>query len=78
MSSADDLMERLKTERDEIALKVHLASMELKDEWEELETKWDQFSSRAGFDKTADGVESAVELLGDELKRGYARLRKAL
>ena len=34
------LWERLKTQRDELRLKAHLASAELKDEWEELEDKW--------------------------------------
>lgn len=78
MSRQDDLIEHLKQERDELALKMHLASMELKDEWEALEGKWEEFSSHAGLNKTADGVESALELLGDELKKGYQRLKRAL
>lgn len=78
MSKQDELIQHLKQERDELKLKLHLASKELKDEWEELEGKWDKFSSQAGLSKTAAGVESALELLGDELKKGYERLRKAL
>ena len=34
------LVEKLKTERDEINLKMHLASMEAKKEFEEAEKKW--------------------------------------
>ena len=78
MSGTDELLDKLKQERDEIALKIHLGSMELKEEWQALEDKWDRFNGRAGLGKTADGVESALELLGGELKKGYERLRKAL
>ena len=37
-----NLMERLKTERDELKLKAHLASMEAKEEFAGAEEKWEQ------------------------------------
>ena len=38
----DNLMEKLKTERDEIKVTMHLASMEAREEFSEAEEKWQQ------------------------------------
>ena len=78
MTDFDDLKEELKGLRDELDLKMHLASLELKDEWQELEGKWDRFSSRAGLEASAESVGSALGLLGDEIKAGYHRMKEAL
>ena len=34
-----ELRDKLRQERDELRLKIHLATMEAKEEWEELEEK---------------------------------------
>lgn len=78
MQSVDDIVQDLKTMRDEVEVKIHLASKELQQEFHELEDKWEQLKSRSGIGRTAEGVGSALELLGDELKRGYERIRRAL
>ncbi len=78
MQSVDDIVQDLKTMRDEVEVKIHLASKELQQEFHELEDKWEQLKSRSGLGRTAEGVGSALELLGDELKRGYERIRRAL
>jgi hypothetical protein len=72
------LKQELQKLRDELALKIHLASMETKEEWEKLEAKWQSFSTNAALDETAQNISSAVKLLGDEIKEGYRRLKKAL
>lgn len=72
------LKQELQKLRDELALKIHLASMETKEEWEKLEAKWQSFSANAALDETAQNISSAVKLLGDEIKEGYRRLKKAL
>ena len=41
------MAEILRKERDELGVKVHLAGMEVRDEWQELEEKWEQFSSNS-------------------------------
>ena len=77
----DDLQEtiaHLKQVRDEIELKIKLGSMEARDEWDELEAKWQKFSSDAELDKTAEGVGTALGLLAKELKEGYHRLKESL
>ena len=78
MTDVHDLKRDLKALRDELNLKMHLASMEVKQEWKELETKWQSFSSRAGFEESAESVGGALHELGLELKRGYKRMRAAL
>lgn len=78
MADVADLKRDLKKLRGEIQLRMHLASMEAKQEWDELETKWQRFTSRAALDETAESVGDALELLGEEIKRGYKRLRAAL
>ena len=78
MGEFDDLVADLKQKRDELRLKMHLASKEAQDEWEELEEKMQEFSSRAQLGKTGEGVGDALGKLGQELKLGYKRLRNAI
>ena len=76
--SEKDLMKELETLRDEIRLKLHLASMDARDEWDKLETRWQEFRGKAELDETAEEVGEAAGELFDELKKGYDRIRKAL
>lgn len=78
MPDVADMKRDLKRLRDELQLKMHLASMEAKEEWQELEGKWERFSSRARLEDSAEGVGDALEQLGEEIKRGYKRLGAAL
>ena len=85
MADIDDLFEELKQKRDELRVQINLASREVKDEWEELEEKMEEFSSKAkemaddaGFKETGQGVGKALGQLGHELKLGYQRIRDAV
>ena len=78
MATIDEIVEDLRTKRDEIEVKLHLASKDLQRDFEDLEEKWEAFRGKAGIDRTAKGVASALDLLGDELKQGYERIKKAL
>ena len=78
MSDFEDLIDELKQKRDELRLKIHLGSKEAQDEWEELEKKMQEFSSRAELGKTGEGLGEAFGQLGQELKRGYQRIRDAI
>lgn len=78
MSEFDDLLDDLKQKRDELRVKMHLASKDLQDEWDEVEQKWERFSSRADLGATGEGLEDALSQLGHELKLGYQRIRDAL
>jgi len=78
MGEFDDLVADLKQRGDELRLKMHLASKEAQDEWEELEEKMQEFSSRAELGKTSEGLGDALGKLGEELKMGYKRVRDAI
>ena len=85
MSEFDDLVAELRQKRDELRVRMNLASKELRDEWAELEEKMDEFSAKAkqfageaGLEDTGKGVGKALGQVGHELKLGYERLRKAL
>lgn len=83
-----DLREELKKledtvlqQRDELRLKLHLAKADARDEWEGLERKWaeaqvkfDQVKKTAG--ESSEGIEAAAKLLGEELLKGYERIRR--
>ena len=57
---------------------MHLASRDIQDEFSALEGRWSEFRTQARLDRTKEGVSSALGLLGDELKRGYERIKKAI
>jgi hypothetical protein len=85
MTDIDDLLDDLKQKRDELRLKMHLASKDAKDEWEELEEKMAEFSSDAKkfaedakIKETGEGLGEALGKLGHEIKLGYERLRDAI
>jgi len=79
----EDRIDVLRTQRDELNVQMHLASMELRDEWDKLEHKWAHYSDRVHQLKTAleptmDDVHSSLAMLGDELNEGYQKIKKAL
>ena len=75
--------EELKEQRDVLALKVHLATADVKDEWEEMEKKWENFEARSEqikeeLDDAAYEVKEDLKELGSDLKDGYKRIRQLL
>jgi hypothetical protein len=78
MPDLKTIYEDAKRVRDEIALKVHLGSRDVQDEWARLEQRWKEFEGKAQLERSAKDAEAAAELLGAELKSAYARMRRAL
>ena len=79
----DDAVEKLKQERDELRVKIHLAKADAQDEWSKLEEKYENLKQLAGSAKNAANdaggdVKAAASLLLDELKKGYAKIRESL
>lgn len=77
------LLQQLETERDELRLKLGLAKLEARDEWQEVEKKMESLRGRlrvaGGEAREASGeVASAARSLADEIKEGFARVRKLL
>jgi SMC interacting uncharacterized protein involved in chromosome segregation len=76
-------LEALEQQRDELRVQVHLAKAEAKTEWEKMEKKLSEL--RAQSDKVAKAtgesakdIGAAIRLLGEEIKRGYERIRNQI
>ncbi len=81
--SLDSLISTLKQERDALKVKMHLAGMEAKDEYERLSSKIDELSTqydpvKQAVSETADSVIAALSLAAGEMKSGIKRVRDAL
>ena len=79
----ENLLDKLQVERDEINLKLHLASMEAKQEFEEAEKQWSRLKIKA-TEIADESVETSEEfitkakIVGEELKDTYYRIGKRL
>lgn len=79
----DKLLRQLEQQRDELRVKMSLARLEARDEWEKLEKQWGQLKANApqireNLGAVAGGVEAALKKAAEEIRDGYARLRKLL
>lgn len=77
------LLDTLATQRDELIVQAHLARLEAQDEWRRLEQQLEQLRQKGAAavsvtGDTAREVLAAARLAGEEIARGYERLRKAL
>jgi len=79
----EGLISKLKQERDELRVQIHLAKAEAKDEWEELEKKWDILENKLAALKretkdVSKDIGSALGVLSEEIATAYRRIRKKL
>ena len=75
------LLERLEQERDELKMKFGLAKLEAKEEWQELQGKVERLRGRLKVlgeeaDDAGEDVGTALEMLGEEIREGFDRIRK--
>lgn len=83
LEEMEKLAEGLKQQRDEINVQLHLAGMEVKDEWEKSEHIWDQFLDKLAeinddTKETGDQLIHTTKIIGDELKSIYTRIKDRL
>ena len=81
--SFEDALAALSQQRDELRVKMHLASMDVRDKWDELEDHWEQFVARneqlkRELEPTVDDTKAALSLLKEELAEGYRVIRDRL
>jgi len=83
----EDLIETLKQQRDELKVKMHLGSLEAKDEFEALEKKWEHWTAEAKaqakpmrevMEDSAKNVGSALDLVLGEVKESYEKIKNQL
>jgi len=80
---AERMLKELKTERDDLKVQLHLLSLDAKEEWNELENKYEKFKAKASVvadvaGDSAEEVGEALKLVGDELREGYKRIRRSM
>jgi len=76
-------LEDLRATRDELRVRVHLGKMDAQEQWEQIEKQWQHVESKlkvageAGRE-IAEDIGEAANLAIEEMKQGYAKLRKLL
>ena len=79
----ENLLSKLNSEREELQLKLKLASMDAKAEFEEAEKQWQEIKIKASeiADDTIETSEEYIakaKIVGEELKDTYHRIAKRL
>lgn len=79
----EKLVQKLEQQRGELQLKMSLAKLEAREEWENLEKQWEQIKLilpqlRDEFGSTTGNVGASLSKAAGEIRDGYARLRKLL
>ena len=79
----ENLLSKLNNQREELQLKLHLAGMEAKKEFEEAEKQWQQIKAKASdiaddTKETSDDFIEKAKIVGEELKETYQRISKRL
>lgn len=72
----EDTRDDLKQAADEIKLKMHLAGMDAKDAWEEIQPRLADFERR--FDEKADEVSDELKALGSDIKQRLLNIKAKL
>ena len=77
------LIEDLAQERDELRLRIHLGSLEAKEQLGKLDDQLFQLRqnfapTKVAVGETAEDVWEALKLVGSEIKVGFDRIRKSL
>lgn len=79
----ESLLVNLDSVREELQLKLHLATMDAKDEFAEAEKQWLQVKNKAAeiADESIETSEEYIakaKIVGEELKEAYQRVAKRL
>ena len=82
----DDLeimWDKIKTQRDELRVRSHLAKAEFRDEWQELELKWETTEKNLNHlqkeaKETTEDVKTSAKIVLEELSSAYDRIKDRL
>ena len=72
----EDARNDLKRTADEIKVKLHLAGMDAKDAWDDLQPRIEEYERR--FDSKADEVGEELKALGNDIKQRLANIKAKL
>jgi hypothetical protein len=76
-------LEALRTLRDDLRVRVHLARTDVLEEWERAEAKWFRMQSALSISEddtlhAAEKAATACRRLAKEIGQGYSRVRRSL
>lgn len=76
-------IEALKTARDELRVRIHLGAAEVRDVWESAEKSWSHLEGRVkvlaeATHESIEDVGAAIDVLAEEIRRGYQHVRRLL
>jgi hypothetical protein len=79
----EEMWDKLKTQRDELRVQSHLAKAEFRDEWQELELKWESVEKNLGSlqkeaKEATDDLKASARIVMDELSSAYDRIKVRL
>lgn len=72
----EDTRDDLRRTADEIRVKMHLAGMDVKDAWNEVQPRLAEFEQR--FDAKAEEVGEELKALGGEIKQRLLNIKNKL
>jgi len=82
-SDIENFWEKLKTQRDEMKVQTHLARAEFRDEWDEVEKKWQKAEQQLNrvqdhaIETTAE-MQRSAKVVMEELASTYDRIKERL
>jgi len=76
-------LDSLRAARDEIRVQIHLGAVEAREAWEKAEKNWNHLEGRMkvlgeATQESLEEIGGAVEMLAEEIRRGYKHVRKLL
>lgn len=79
----ENLISKLNVEREQLQLKLHLAGMEAKDEFDSAEKTWQMIKHKASeiadeSIETSEDFIAKAKIVGEELRESYNRISKRL
>ncbi|MBT8120747.1 MAG: hypothetical protein KJN89_13620 [Gammaproteobacteria bacterium] len=83
IDKSEKLFKELDTERGNLEVQLHLLGMDAKQEWQELEKRFEEFKTKASAvaevtEESAGDVGEALKLVAEELRAGYKKIRKSM
>lgn len=77
------MIAKLKQQRDELAVRIHLGKTEAQEEWEKVTAKLDELTSeyeplKGAIRESSENVLAALKLTATEVQEGFQRIRKSL
>jgi uncharacterized protein with HEPN domain len=80
---SEKIFKELEEERGRLQVQLHLFSMDAKEDWDELEKKFEKYKAKASVvaevaEDSAGEVGEALKLVAEELREGYKKIKDSI